>query len=224
MDLILYIAAIAIMIWSICLSFSVSNTFKKWNKVEVRSGLTGAQVAQRILSANEIYDVGIGTISGNLSDHYDPKSKTLNLSSEVANSSSVAALAVAAHECGHAIQHHDGYALLTFRNSLVPVANIGSQAGIWLCILGFALSFARFLIPVGIILFSFAVLFHVVTLPVELNASKRAMKILQGSTMLQTDEEVRGARKMLSTAAMTYVASTLAAIVQLLRLILRAKD
>lgn len=224
MEYILFLAAIAIMFWSVYLSFHVPHTFKKWNKVDASSGLTGAQVAERILHANGIYDVAIGTVGGTLSDHYDPRSKTLNLSPDVAQNSSVGALAVAAHECGHAIQHHEGYGLLKFRNTLVPVANIGSRAGVWLCIIGFSLSFVRFLIPIGIVLFAFAVLFHVITLPVELDASKRALAQLENGRMVYTDEEKHGAKKMLSAAAMTYVASTLAAVVQLLRLVLRARD
>lgn len=224
MDMILYFLALGIMIWSIVLSIKVPTTFKKWNKVRAISGITGAEAAQRILAANGIYDVTIGTAPSGLGDHYDPRSKTLNLSPEVANNASVGALAVAAHECGHAIQHHEGYGLLAFRNSLVPVANIGSRLGIWLCFIGFAVSFISFLIPIGILLFTFAVLFHIVTLPVELNASKRAIALLENGRMLQTQEEAYGAKKMLSAAAMTYVASTLAAIVQLLRLIARARD
>ena len=211
--------ALGLLIWSIILSIKIPRTFHKWNQVRALSGITGAEAARRILNANGIYDVAINTIPGSLSDHYDPRSKTLNLSIDVANNASVGALAVAAHECGHAIQHHEGYSLLKFRNSLVPVANIGSNLGIWLCILGFAFSFVAFLIPIGILLFAFAVIFHVVTLPVELNASKRAMALLENGYMLQTYEETQGAKKMLSAAAMTYVAAALASVIQLLRLI-----
>lgn len=220
---ILYLVILLVFVWSLWLSSSVSRTFRKWDKTHAVSGMTGAEAAQRILAANGICDVGITTIPGHLSDHYNPKTKMLNLSADVANNSSVSALAVAAHECGHAIQHHEGYGLLNFRNSLVPIANIGSKASIYLFMAGFLFGLPM-LIPIGIILYATAVLFHVVTLPVELNASNRAIAILENNRMIQTDEEVRGAKKMLSAAAMTYVAAALTAILQLLRLIARSRD
>ena len=214
----LYIAAIVVLIWSICLSANVNKTFRKYGAVRSHSGLTGAEVARQILSANGIYDVQIQVVPGTLTDHYHPKKKTLNLSEAVANSSSISAIAVAAHECGHAIQHHEGYGLLSFRNSLVPVANIGSHAGIWICVLGFV--FLPFiLIPLGIGLFTFAVLFHLLTLPVEFNASRKAMSILESRGIIRYEEEREGATKVLKAAAMTYVAAALASVITLLRLI-----
>lgn len=220
---ILYILMLVVFVWSLWLSTSVSRTFKKWDKTQSISGITGAEAARRILEANGVYDVGITTVPGHLTDHYDPRSKMLNLSGAVANNASVSALAVAAHECGHAIQHHEGYGLLSFRNSLVPVANIGSKASIYLFMAGFLFGLP-ILIPIGIVLYATAVLFHVVTLPVELNASKRAIAMLENGRMIQTEDETRGAKKMLSAAAMTYVAAALTAILQLLRLIARSRD
>lgn len=220
---ILYILILVVFVWSLWLSTSVSRTFKKWDKTQSISGITGAEAARRILEANGVYDVGITTVPGHLTDHYDPRSKMLNLSGDVANNTSVSALAVAAHECGHAIQHHEGYGLLSFRNSLVPVANIGSRASIYLFMAGFLFGLP-ILIPIGIVLYATAVLFHIVTLPVELNASKRAITMLENGRMIQTEDETRGAKKMLTAAAMTYVAAALTAILQLLRLIVRSRD
>lgn len=217
------ILILVVFIWSLWLSTSVSRTFKKWDKTQSISGITGAEAARRILEANGVYDVGITTVPGHLTDHYDPRSKMLNLSGDVANNASVSALAVAAHECGHAIQHHEGYGLLSFRNSLVPVANIGSRASIYLFMAGFLFGLP-ILIPIGIVLYATAVLFHIVTLPVELNASKRAITMLENGRMIQTEDETRGAKKMLTAAAMTYVAAALTAILQLLRLIVRSRD
>lgn len=223
MDMILYIAAIAVMIWAFCLSSSVKKTFRKYSEVRSHSGMTGAEVAHQILSANGIYDVQIQVVPGTLTDHYHPKKKTLNLSEAVANGHSVSAIAVAAHECGHAIQHHEGYGLLTFRNTLVPVANIGSTAGVWICILGFV--FMPFiLVPLGIGLFAFAVLFHLLTLPVEFNASRKAMSILENRGIVRYEEEREGATKVLKAAAMTYVAAALSAVITLLRLISRSRN
>ena len=184
------------------------------------SGMTGAQAAERILHSAGIYDVSVQHVSGNLTDHYNPSNKTLNLSDSVYGSTSVAAVGVAAHECGHAIQHAIGYAPLEFRSAIVPVANFGSTLSWPLFLIGL-FSGIRPLVTAGIVLFSLAVLFQLVTLPVEINASSRALKMLQSTGILGTDE-TRGARKVLTAAAMTYVAALAASILQLLRLLILA--
>ncbi len=207
----------------ICLlaSVHVNNTFKKYSKYRSMSGMTGAQAAQRILNAAGIYDVEIRHISGNLTDHYDPRNKTLSLSDSVYGSTSVAAVGVAAHECGHAIQHQKNYAPLTIRGAIVPVANIGSTLAWPLILIGLFISSrsGHALITAGIICFSLAVLFQIVTLPVEFNASRRAVRIL-GETGILGEQELGYTRKVLGAAALTYVAGAASAILQLLRLIL----
>lgn len=183
--------------------------------------MTGAQAAQRILNAAGIYDVEIRHVSGNLTDHYDPRNKTLSLSDSVYGSASVAAVGVAAHECGHAIQHQKNYAPLTIRGAIVPVANIGSTLAWPLILIGIFISSrsGQALITAGIICFSLAVLFQIVTLPVEFNASRRAVRIL-GETGILGEQELGYTRKVLGAAALTYVAGAASAILQLLRLIL----
>ena len=207
----------------ICLlaSAHVNNTFKKYSKYSSMSGMTGAQAAQRILNAAGIYDVEIRHISGNLTDHYDPRNKTLSLSDSVYGSTSVAAVGVAAHECGHAIQHQKNYVPLTIRGAIVPVANIGSTLAWPLILIGLFISSrsGQALITAGIICFSLAVLFQIVTLPVEFNASRRAVRIL-GETGILGEQELGYTRKVLGAAALTYVAGAASAILQLLRLIL----
>ena len=202
-------------------SARVNSTFKKYSKYRSMTGMTGAQAAERILNYAGIYDVTIQHVSGNLTDHYNPKQKTLNLSDPVYNSTSVAALGVAAHECGHAIQHQQEYAPLSIRSAIVPVANIGSQLAWPLILIGLFISSNTgvFFINLGIIAFSFAVIFQLVTLPVEFNASGRALRIL-GDTGILAESELPYTKKVLSAAALTYVASAAAAILQLLRLIL----
>lgn len=204
----------------ICLiaSARVRTTYNKYARVASMSGLTGAEAAARILANAGIQDVRIGRVGGSLSDHYDPKTKTLNLSDGVYGSTSVAALGVAAHECGHAIQHHNGYFPLRFRGALVPVANFGSTLAWPLIIIGIFIQ-GQFLIQIGIIFFSLAVLFQLVTLPVEFNASRRAMGKLETLGILG-DRELRLTGKVLRAAALTYVASAAASILQLLRLVL----
>ena len=207
----------------ICLlaSAHVNNTFKKYSNYRSMSGMTGAQAAQRILNAAGIYDVEIRHISGNLTDHYDPRNRTLSLSDSVYGSASVAAVGVAAHECGHAIQHQKNYAPLTIRGAIVPVANIGSTLAWPLILIGLFISSrsGQALITAGIICFSLAVLFQIVTLPVEFNASRRAVRIL-GETGILGEQELGYTRKVLGAAALTYVAGAASAILQLLRLIL----
>ena len=202
-------------------SARVNSTFKKYSKYRSMTGMTGAQAAERILNYAGIYDVTIQHVSGNLTDHYNPKQKTLNLSDSVYNSTSVAAIGVAAHECGHAIQHQQEYAPLSIRSAIVPVANIGSQLAWPLILIGLFISSNTgvFFINLGIIAFSFAVIFQLVTLPVEFNGSGRALRIL-GDTGILAESELPYTKKVLSAAALTYVASAAAAILQLLRLIL----
>ncbi|MCI5740809.1 MAG: zinc metallopeptidase [Lachnospiraceae bacterium] len=207
----------------ICLiaSARVKTTYAKYSKDRSMSGMTGAEAAERILRNAGIHDVSIGHVSGNLTDHYNPKTKVLNLSDSVYGSTSVAAIGVAAHECGHAIQHQEGYFPLSFRGALVPVANFGSTMAWPLIIIGlfFNSHTGTFLIQLGIMFFSLAVLFQLVTLPVEFNASNRAVHILGSTGMLQ-DDELKKTRRVLRAAALTYVASAAAAILQLLRLVL----
>ena len=181
--------------------------------------MTGYDAARRILDMNGLQNVAIEHIAGNLTDHYDPRSNTVRLSDSVYGSSSVAAIGVAAHEVGHAVQHAVGYTPIKVRNAIVPVVNLCSQLAMPLFILGLIFSSSLFMLTdVGIILFSAAVLFHIVTLPVEINASRRALSTLESSYMLE-GEEIGGAKKVLSAAAMTYVASAAMALLQLLRLI-----
>ena len=207
----------------ICLAASarVKFTFRKYNRVRSMSGLTGAQAAERILRAAGIHDVSIEHVSGELSDHYDPRRKVLRLSDSTYGSSSVAAVGVAAHECGHAIQHQKSYAPLTIRGAIVPVANFGSAAAWPLILIGMFISShtGTLLIDIGIICFSLAVMFQLVTLPVEFNASRRAVRIL-GETGILDSQEFISTRKVLGAAALTYVAGAAAAILQLLRLLL----
>lgn len=207
----------------ICLiaSAGVKSTYSKYSRYRSMSNMTGAQAAERILNSAGIYDVSIRHVSGNLTDHYDPRNKTLNLSDSVYGSTSVAAVGVAAHECGHAIQHQKNYAPLTLRGALVPVANFGSTISWPLILIGlfFTSNTGTLLINLGILCFSFAVIFQLVTLPVEFNASRRALKIL-GNTGILNSEELPMTRKVLKAAALTYVASAAAAILQLLRLVL----
>ncbi len=207
----------------ICLAASarVKSTFNKYNRVRSMSGMTGAQAAERILNSAGIYDVSVQHISGNLTDHYDPRNKVLSLSDSTYGSASVAAVGVAAHECGHAIQHQTSYAPLNIRSAIVPVANFGSTIAWPLILIGlfFNSSTGTFFIDLGIICFSLAVLFQLVTLPVEFNASSRAVKILE-STGILGQEELRGTKKVLGAAALTYVAGAASAILQLLRLVI----
>lgn len=207
----------------ICLiaSAGVKSTYSKYSRYRSMSNMTGAQAAERILNSAGIYDVSIRHVSGNLTDHYNPRNKTLNLSDSVYGSTSVAAVGVAAHECGHAIQHQKNYAPLTIRGALVPVANFGSTISWPLILIGlfFTSNTGTLLINLGILCFSFAVIFQLVTLPVEFNASRRALKIL-GNTGILNSEELPMTRKVLKAAALTYVASAAAAILQLLRLVI----
>lgn len=214
-----YILVIIGVIISLLASAKVKSTFAKYSNVRSMSGLTGAQAAERILRNAGIFDVSVQRISGHLTDHYDPKNKVLRLSDSVFGNTSVSAIGVAAHECGHAIQHNKEYAPLKIRTALVPVANIGATLSWPLILIGVLFSWSQILITLGIVLFCAAVLFQIVTLPVEFNASNRAVKIL-ASTGILSDREVSQTKQVLGAAALTYVAAAAASILQLLRLII----
>lgn len=207
----------------ICLlaSAKMNSTFSKYSRVRSHSGMTGKEAAEALLHREGIYDVRVEYVAGNLTDHYDPRSKVLRLSDATYQQTSVAAIGVAAHECGHAIQHARGYAPLSIRSALVPVANFGSSIAWPLIIIGLIMNSqtSQLFLNFGVIAFSMAVLFQIVTLPVELNASRRALKILGNTGMLYPDE-VRETRKVLTAAALTYIAGAASAILQLLRLIM----
>lgn len=208
------------MIISMLASAKVKSAFNKYSKVRSMSGMTGAQVAERILNSQGIYDVSVQRVAGSLTDHYNPSTKVVNLSETVYSSTSVAAIGVAAHECGHAIQHAKGYVPLSLRTAIVPVANISSKIAWPLLILGLLINSRSSMtfIYAGIICFSLALIFQIVTLPVEFNASARALKLLTSNGIL-SDDEVGKTRKVLTAAALTYVAAVAASILQLLRIL-----
>ena len=224
--IIFVLPAVLLSLWA---SSAVKSRFAKYDRVKSRKGLTGAQAAELLLRANGITDVRIRRISGSLTDNYNPSTKILSLSDSTFASTSIAAIGVAAHETGHAIQHHVGYGPLVLRGTMVPVANIGSRFGPILVMAGLAMGFAsvasyslaQLIMNAGIILFSASVAFYIVTLPVEFDASRRALKIL-GSSGTFDSEELSGARAVLWAAAMTYVASALTAVGSLVRLLLIA--
>ena len=199
----------------------VKSTFKRYSRVQSHAGITGREAAEMILRRAGIYDVQVIHVAGDLTDHYDPRNRTLSLSDAVYNRTSVAALGVAAHECGHAIQHQEEYLPLALRSAFVPVANFGSTIAWPLIILGFIFNsrMSLLLLEAGVIAFALSVAFQFITLPVEFNASRRATKIL-GESGLLYPEEVHQVKKVLSAAALTYVASAAAAVLQLLRLVL----
>jgi len=217
-----YILVIIGVVLSMWASVGVKSTYSKFSKVLSKRGMTALEAAERILQGAGITDVRIERVSGDLTDHYDSSSKILRLSDTVYNSTSIAAIGVAAHECGHAIQDNQDYVPLRLRHFLVPVANFGNKLSMPLFILGLVFGLYDTLVPLGIFLFSFAVLFQVVTLPVEFNASSRAIAILGDSGMLSS-EEVPQAKKVLRAAAYTYLAAAAASALQLLRLILIAR-
>lgn len=217
--IILIVPTLLLSIWA---QIKVKSTFASYSQKINSRGITGAQAAAYLLRVNNINDVRIERVSGSLTDHYDPSSKVLRLSESVYGKTSIAAVGVAAHETGHAIQHAVGYGPLALRSTLVPVANIGSSAGPVLALLGIIFSW-NFLLNLGILLFGCAVLFYLVTLPVEFNASSRAVAIL-GKTGVMSPQELSGVKKVLSAAALTYVASALTAVANLLRLILISRD
>ena len=212
--LVLILPAMLLGLWA---QARVNSTFNRYSHVRCRQGYTGSQIARRILEANGLTDVRIEGIRGNLTDHYDPTARVVRLSDSVYDSPSIAAIGVAAHEVGHAIQHANSYAPLTIRNAIIPVTNIGSKLSIPLILLGVVMSFQP-LVTVGIVAFSLMAVFQLITLPVEFNASSRALATLNGEHYLD-EEEVYGARKVLSAAALTYVAALVMSLAQLMRLV-----
>lgn len=216
-----YILVLITAILSMVASTRVSSTFKKFSQKPTSRSITGEQAARKILDENGLHDVRVERVSGNLTDHYDPRAKVIRLSDSVHSSTSVAAVGVAAHEAGHAVQHAVGYAPIKLRNTIVPIANIGSMAGPYLIIIGLLLSGAMsdVLLNLGVWFFSAAVLFQLVTLPVEFNASNRAIATLKNGMYLYEDE-VPAVKKVLSAAAMTYVAAAAVSIANLLRFIM----
>lgn len=222
-DLTYVILVLPCLILSLWASFNVKSTFKRYSNQYSSRRITGAQAAQRVLSANGVTNVRIERISGKLTDHFDPRSNVIRLSDDVYDSTSTAAIGVACHEAGHAVQYAQSYGPIKFRAAIIPITNIGCHLSMPLIILGLILSsmgyMATFFIYLGIAFFGLSVLFQFVTLPVELNASRRAMRAISDVNILN-DEEQRGARKTLTAAALTYVAATAVALMQLLRLIL----
>lgn len=214
-----YILVIIGVLLSLGASARVKSTFHSFSRVRSRSGMTGAETAQRILHATGLYDVRVERVEGTLSDHYDPRTKVVRLSEAVYDSTSIASIGVAAHECGHAIQHSKAYAPLKIRNALVPVVNVSATISWPMIIIGLIMGGSTFLIDLGIILFSTAVLFQLITLPVEYNASKRAVVQLASNGILYGDE-LKQTKKVLNAAALTYVAAAAATILQLLRLVI----
>lgn len=209
---------IIIMFLPLLIQMYLSSTYRKFSKVGTSSGITGAEAARRVLDENGLYNVTVEPIRGKLTDHYDPRSKVVRLSEGNYYGTSIAAISVATHECGHAVQDSEGYAPLRIRHSLVPVANLGSNLS-WIFILIGIVLYSSSMLLLGIIFFAAAVLFQVVTLPVEFNASSRALNLMVSSGMIRNEEE-SGARKVLNAAALTYVAATVVAIAELLRFVL----
>lgn len=213
-----YVLVIIAFLLTLFASFGVKATFRKYDKIRSSRGITGAVAARRILDANGLQHIRIERVGGDLTDHYSPKENVIRLSDSTYNSDSVAAIGVAAHECGHAVQYKVGYVPIKIRNSIVPVVNIGSSLSMPLFIIGLIFQLTN-LAYLGALLFGLVLVFQVVTLPVEINASRRAMKTLDEMMLLEGDE-LTGARKTLTAAAMTYVASAAATALQLLRLLL----
>lgn len=224
-----YILVIIGALLSMIASARVKSSFNRYARVANRAGITGAEAAKKILKAAGCFDVEVVPTSGSLTDNYNPGTKRLNLSEPVYGVASVAAIGVAAHECGHAMQHNENYFPLKLRASIVPVANFGSKLGIPMILVGVIIagigqrlatySLGNFIVTLGIFLFSFGMIFQLVTLPVEFNASRRALKVISEMDILAPDE-MGGARTVLKSAAMTYVAAAASSILQLLRLIL----
>ena len=222
-DITYVVLVLPFVILSIWASFRVKSTFQRYSQQLSYRHITGAQAAQKVLSANGVTGVRIERVSGELTDHYDPRANVIRLSQDVFDSTSTAAIGVACHEAGHAVQYAHNYAPIKLRAAIIPVTNIGSKLAMPLILLGLVLNFAAdfsyILVYLGIACFGLSLLFQLVTLPVEFNASRRAMEAIRESGIL-TEQEQKGARKTLSAAAMTYVAATAVALVQLLRLIL----
>lgn len=213
-----FIMLIPAMLFALYAQGRIKSTFNKYLRIRGAYGYRGYEVARKILDSNGLYDVPIEQVRGSLTDHYDPRKRVLRLSRDVYEGTSIASAGVAAHECGHALQHSEGYAPLVVRNAIAPIAAIGSQAAMFFIIIALILNMMQ-LFTLGIYLFSAAVIFQIITLPVEFNASSRAIVALQGYNLLSPGEK-EGAKKVLSAAALTYVAGTVMAISQLLRLLL----
>ncbi len=216
-----FLLLIPAILLSMYASFKVSSTTKKYFKVRVMKGMTGQEVARRILDYNGLSSVPVRPVPGSLTDHYDPRGKTVSLSEEVFYGTSITSISVAAHECGHAIQDKESYAPMVFRSAIVPAVNFASSASWIIIMMGFFVS--RQFLWLGILLFSATVIFQVVTLPVEFNASSRALKQLESLGIVGLDEH-KESKKVLSAAALTYVAAALASILQLVRLVLLARS
>ena len=218
--LVIVLPCVILSMWA---SSTVNSTFKKYANVLSYRHITGAEAAQRVLSANGVRGVRIERVSGNLTDHYDPRTNVIRLSDSVHSSTSVAAIGVACHEAGHAVQYAENYGPIKLRAAIIPITNIGSKLAMPLILLGIVLSFlgnfSYAIVDLGIACFGLSLLFQLVTLPVEFNASRRAMQAIESGNLL-TDEEQRGAKKTLKAAAMTYVAATAVALAQLVRLLL----
>lgn len=211
---------VPVLLFSFYCQIKVKRAFRRYSSVHAMCGMTGAQAAARLLQLNGITDVQIRQIGGTLTDYYDPKNKEICLSGDVYNATSVAAIGVACHEAGHACQHAQGYAPLKIRNAAIPATRIGSSLGIPLVLLGMVFTW-RPLIMVGIVLYALVALFQLLTLPVEFNASRRALQTIESNQFL-TEQEYRGAKKVLTAAALTYVAALASALATLLRLLLLA--
>ena len=216
-----YLIVIPAIIFALIAQLMVKSSFNKYSKIKNEYGYTARDVARRILDDNGLYNVNIEYISGNLTDHYDPSSNVIRLSDTVYNSTSVAAIGVAAHEVGHAIQHAQGYSPIKIRQTIIPITRIGSSLAVPLVLVGMLFSALEWLIPVGIFLYTGVVFFQAVTLPVEFNASSRALKTLETNNILQPGE-IKMSKKVLTAAAMTYVAAMFSSLMSLLRLILIA--
>lgn len=219
MDYYYLILVVPAVIISLIAQVNIKRTYSAMAAIPNQRRLTGAQAAYKVLQHYGITNVRIETVGGKLSDHYDPRANVIRLSPEVYSGSSIASIGIACHEAGHAAQHAQNYAPIKIRNAVLPVANIGSSAGVFIALIGYFLGFGL-LIDIGIILFAAVVVFQLVTLPIEFNASSRAIKVIEGTNMLYADE-VPKAKKVLRAAAMTYVASLLVSIMSLLRLILK---
>lgn len=217
--MIILIPAVLLSAWA---QNRVQSTFNQYSRIPARGGVTAENVARMLLTLYGMASMPINRVAGSLTDHYDPTKKTLNLSESVYSSNSIASIGVAAHEVGHAIQHHEAYSPLLFRNSIVPVVNICSSASMPLFIIGLLMA-NSLLINLGIMLFTGALVFHLVTLPVEINASSRALKLLEQTHTL-TPDELAGAKKVLTAAAWTYIAAALMSVLQLVRLILLSRS
>ena len=222
-DMFYVILVLPCIIFSLWASARVNSTFKKYSVQYSRRRITGAEAAQRVLHANGVHDVRIERVGGNLTDHYDPKTNVIRLSDSVYNSTSTAAIGVACHEAGHAVQYAQEYAPIKLRAAIIPITNIGSKLAMPLILIGLLLTFLEtasfFFVYAGIACFGLSLVFQLVTLPVEFNASRRAMEAIANTDILTSEEQV-GARKTLSAAAMTYVAATAVALAQLLRLLI----